>query len=488
MKCKECGSSNPKGAQFCNKCGAKLGIFCPECNAPIESGDKFCKKCGHALEQATESTKTTQKKKIETKQQIPEENTKKPKKKVPIWLIIILGIIVVLCGLVAIFGDISFNIGKPSATQTATHSATVEAIVLPTATPEVTPTLEPIPTPEYGPVYVEIVCNSDKEALQYAMENQPLRIGTYLTASEEEKDAAFIDFINNSVFSVMVDGQDIASLLEVYEPFYDEMNDEYRMDIDTVIDPLPIGLHHIETTITFSDTFALPNSNDEIMVGPGTDYEQISAKCPFFVGGLDESWQPFATSDFSEPKGIFNDSQGDTEYFTYNIEESHNGKFMFSVAPFASTPENYMISMYHPLLISPTSTDFFITFNATIAQKAEIAEYGLSFREDANGNAYTLSIDPSNQNITFYIYQVNSSDPIILFNESVPELIPDGTNEISVLASGENILIWINHRLVGSAIDSTLTNNGPIAFIIDAVGQGTTIYEFDNLIARSPVE
>lgn len=50
IPCGNCGFPNLKGAKFCAKCGAKLGVpkpkFCPGCGDPVAENEKFCDKCG----------------------------------------------------------------------------------------------------------------------------------------------------------------------------------------------------------------------------------------------------------------------------------------------------------------------------------------------------------------------------------------------------------------------------------------------------------
>lgn len=49
IACPSCKAHNPAGAQFCNKCGAKLNSTCPNCGTQVTPGMNFCNSCGTKL-------------------------------------------------------------------------------------------------------------------------------------------------------------------------------------------------------------------------------------------------------------------------------------------------------------------------------------------------------------------------------------------------------------------------------------------------------
>ena len=53
MNCPSCKSQTPSDAQFCPKCGLRLGLVCSQCQTANSPGDAFCKRCGHALGQTS---------------------------------------------------------------------------------------------------------------------------------------------------------------------------------------------------------------------------------------------------------------------------------------------------------------------------------------------------------------------------------------------------------------------------------------------------
>ena len=49
MTCSQCQRENPKGARFCNACGAQLELPCPQCDHLNPPGSRFCNDCGAPL-------------------------------------------------------------------------------------------------------------------------------------------------------------------------------------------------------------------------------------------------------------------------------------------------------------------------------------------------------------------------------------------------------------------------------------------------------
>lgn len=64
MKCIQCGIGNPKQAEFCNKCGASLGIRtrCDHCNTENSCDAEFCTECGEKLTPGLKAAKGAQRK------------------------------------------------------------------------------------------------------------------------------------------------------------------------------------------------------------------------------------------------------------------------------------------------------------------------------------------------------------------------------------------------------------------------------------------
>ena len=49
MRCPQCEHENPRGARFCNACGAGLAGACPACGQANAPGSRFCSACGQPL-------------------------------------------------------------------------------------------------------------------------------------------------------------------------------------------------------------------------------------------------------------------------------------------------------------------------------------------------------------------------------------------------------------------------------------------------------
>lgn len=482
MKCTKCGNNNSDDAQFCSKCGTALRQVCPKCGTQIEKDDKFCKKCGAELHSPKKKSakEAYVKSEIESKP-IVEKETQSPKKKkkVPVWLIMVLSILIVLCGLTAIFGDISFSIGAQKATETATMPATLEAIVLSTATSAATETPAPTPTPTYPMMSVSLYCSP--EIIQLAQEHQPVRLIAGWAAKTEAQVQEFIDTVE---VSLLFDDTDFSSNI-VFSPItLDEENNYYYSEYGFDSDPLPVGVHVLDLTITFP----FQVSDGDSIYGPGTDTESLNSQCLLLVGAPTEEWPVLVETDFSQEKGVVNNSQGQTEYFSYDLRESDMGVFKASVSPLDATPEDYMISMFHPIVAIPSSQDAIITFDTYIAEQSALAEYGIALRVDDQGRGYYLSIDPATQNVTFYVIYSDQSEILILFNGQVTNLLPDDVNQITFMANGATFAAWLNNNFIFMVEDTSISTSGSIEFILDAAGPGTTTYEFDNLLIRSPIQ
>ncbi|MBI5680517.1 MAG: zinc ribbon domain-containing protein [Methanobacterium sp.] len=61
--CRHCGYKNIEEAEFCIKCGAKIGAnICPKCEIENPKDAEFCYKCGHDLKNKPQSTEIISKK------------------------------------------------------------------------------------------------------------------------------------------------------------------------------------------------------------------------------------------------------------------------------------------------------------------------------------------------------------------------------------------------------------------------------------------
>jgi class 3 adenylate cyclase/tetratricopeptide (TPR) repeat protein len=49
VQCQACSTTNPEGAAFCMKCGARLAAACVACGSDLPAGAAFCMTCGHRV-------------------------------------------------------------------------------------------------------------------------------------------------------------------------------------------------------------------------------------------------------------------------------------------------------------------------------------------------------------------------------------------------------------------------------------------------------
>ena len=493
MKCQVCGNSNPNDSQFCNKCGAKLGLFCPKCGSEVEKDDLFCKKCGNPLEKAAKKTSKSPAAGLTETPTVGQpgqsENSYPQKKKVPIWILIVAGVIIVLCAVVAITGGFSFNIGnspkKAVISNTTASIATITPIIVPSATPQATPTLAPTPTPAYAMGKFDPFCEA--EQVQFLFEHQHISVGGFILASEEDKDQYFQDFIDSAVFSSVFDGEQIAPLMKFYQPAFDEESGFYKLSWGFDADPLPVGAHFAESTLTFSKPFTIPQSQGGYNVGPGTELESIPFQCPLIVGAPDASWNVIAETDFSIDKDIFLSKEIQNENVKQSSIEGENGVFRVSIQNLNADAESLMSSFYKILNQSPKN-DIIISFDAKVTENAENASYGVSLRQTYGSSSghYGLNVNPKSQQVTFYVVPIGSIESTNLFDAQVPTVLQEGNNRITLLANGPNFWLLINDKQVFFLEDSTILTAGDAGISILTKGSDQSVYEFDNFVARSP--
>ena len=475
MKCNECGSSNPKEAVFCNKCGAKLGVFCPNCGNEVEKGDKFCKKCGNSLKQSKKGKPSA----AQTPS-VPDESKPIPPKKqikIPVWILIVIGLIVVACILVAVFGEISFTAGPIFPKETSAPEATITPIIVPTATPKATATLAVTPTPVLDPVKVNILC--EQGSLQYVHEHQPVTVGGTLDATTEEELQELMDSVD---FSSIFDNEEIAPLLKYFVPYYDETTGYYTADFGVTVDPLSVGAHSSETTITFSKNMTIRGEP----IGPGTEFEAATFICPIIVGAPLPSWKVVSSTDFSSDQNLFSDKDEQGENMNYTTREGENGVYRIKMDVLRDDNTYYEFA-YSNLPISDSSPDFLANFTVDLKQFAKDAQYGFVFRYDSDlEEGYKLLIDPISKKIQFYeISQMNMNGAVIF--EGVADLInQSGKNEITFLAKEGTYILWLNNSWIFFLEDSTVLEPGTNYLEFQAQGKGETVFELDDFISWSP--
>ena len=390
---------------------------------------------------------------------------------------ILIGIIVVICGLVAIFGEISFSFGAGNPTETSLPTETITPIIVSTATPAETATLAPTATPVYESANIDVLCESD--TIQYVYEHQPVSIGSFALATTEEQ---VNDFMNKSLLNVDFDGEEIANLMAFYIPYYDPEYEGYRVDFGFANDPLPLGMHLIESTLSFTDKY----TDGVYEYGPGTDLETITFQCPVLVGAPDDSWQVVASSDFSFDQGIFNSRDVDGQVAKTHGREAENGTYRVSIEPTSADYQDSWILFNSPIQPLPESTNFILSFDAQLIQQQSDAEYGVAFRYNQDtGDGYILRLDQSTQNIQFYSSTNNNQDTNTLYEGNPTAFLTEGKNRIVLMASDNTFILWLNGEFIFMVEDNAISTPGSLDIQAAAVGPGQSIFEFDNLLLRA---
>jgi hypothetical protein len=489
MKCNSCGSTNATDARFCSNCGTQLAQVCPKCQAEFKKGDKFCKNCGEPLQK---SQKKSSSKKTAQPIASPPEGLQeaKKKKKIPIWLLIVIGIVLIICILVAIFGEISFNIGAPAATTTPmVPSATITPIIVATATQKVTPTLETSPAPAYEIGVFNPFCNQETGEIQFLYEHQPVRVEDLTWLDEAELDPFVQEYMDRTQFNVNFDGEEIAPLMVFYKPVFDETTDVYKLRMGFDADPLPLGIHLSDSVITWSEQLTFPESMGGITVGPGTEIEQIPFKCALMVGAPDASWDVIAESDFSTDKGIFGSEEIVVNSLKRSIQETKNGLVELRLEPDKSEDENYGYEHFLYLNNIPYLKDFILSFDMEIKHGDENQSYDIFFRQnDLSNSYYGLEVNPNKQEIKFYaVLPENYGEKQELVTSQIPFMNPTGKNRITFMANGSTFMYWVNDQYVYMLEDNTIQEKGYTGFRFLLDGYGERVFELDNLLLRAPI-
>ncbi len=497
MKCAQCGKDNLNDAKFCSSCGAKLESICPKCGAVAQLGDLFCRVCGTDMKSVSSPKKT---KASKTKAGAPtppetpdvsepstfEQPAPKSRKKMPVWLWVVLGLLVLACVLVAIFGEINFNFSAGKPTETALNT-TITPILVATATTQATLTPTTTPTPVYETGNIEIFC--EEGDIQFIYEHQPVSVGSFIYANEADQEQYFRDFMDKSMFNVNFDGEEIAPLLAFYTPFFDEQEGFYRLNFGFDADPLPVGTHLSEAKLSFKDVLQIPQSQGGMSVGPGTGIESFTFQCPIIVGAPDASWQVVHSTDFSTNEQLFESRKSEDEYLNYSLQEGENGVYSALLDVLYDDDTSYATAS--TLMPVPQgNADFLVSFNIEVKEYVKGARLGLVLRYNSDLDmGYKLYINPATQEVEFFEISQHDYSPQspTLFTGQTTALTPNGKNNIVFFVKGNTFVLWINQVLVIFLQDDLVAEAGNNFIHFDALGLGQAVFELDDLMVRAPL-
>lgn len=128
-------------------------------------------------------------------------------------------------------------------------------------------------------------------------------------------------------------------------------------------------------------------------------------------------------------------------------------------------------------------SDFRLSVEIKQVSGSDQFDYGVTFRENANGDLYYFGID--NEGFFVLLSSNNEWSDVIAYKSS-SLILPGETNRLAVIAQGSHFLFFINDQLAGEATDSTLTSGtaGVAMELLEADLEAT--FEFDNFELRTP--
>ncbi len=123
--------------------------------------------------------------------------------------------------------------------------------------------------------------------------------------------------------------------------------------------------------------------------------------------------------------------------------------------------------------------DFMVAVEAQVTSASK-AGYGLSFREDSDGNHYYFAVSPSDQTYAVSVYSKGQWTTLIKSTPSTA-IRQDQPNWMGVRAEGTHFIFYINSHLVTELDDSALTQAGWAGIAGEVFDKGATAdFEFDN--------
>jgi serine/threonine protein kinase len=128
-------------------------------------------------------------------------------------------------------------------------------------------------------------------------------------------------------------------------------------------------------------------------------------------------------------------------------------------------------------------SNFILTLEATPGDDAEYYSYGIAFRENSDGYTYTFEI--GNDGL-YAIFLYNGEWKTLKDWSSNDAIEPGQTNEITVVAKGNNFTFFVNEKEMTTLEDDTLAE-GEIGLVVEVfeTGQSAAV-DFDNLVIRTP--
>lgn len=128
-------------------------------------------------------------------------------------------------------------------------------------------------------------------------------------------------------------------------------------------------------------------------------------------------------------------------------------------------------------------SDFILTVDATPRDNEPYYSYGVAFREDDDGNVYTLQINNRGQ---YSIFLYNQEWQKLKDWSSTPAIKGGQTNRLIVTAKGPSLTFYVNDQQLTTLTDKTLPE-GKVNLLVEVNENGkSATVDFDNLVIRKP--
>ena len=129
-------------------------------------------------------------------------------------------------------------------------------------------------------------------------------------------------------------------------------------------------------------------------------------------------------------------------------------------------------------------SDFYLAVDTLLLKGTPSIDFGLIFREDTFGNFYYFGINQTRHFTLERSYNDKWTDIIDWTSSSA--IVVGKINRLTVIARGDQFLLFINDVFVAEAHDDLIKNGKPaLAISLNRRGQEAMI-DFDNFILRTP--
>lgn len=187
------------------------------------------------------------------------------------------------------------------------------------------------------------------------------------------------------------------------------------------------------------------------------------------------SWDVVLTESFDDNSNGWPIGTRDGERVT-SVRAVTEGKFVWD-----ATAKDGVYAWITP--VDDTVTDLYLSVDVQQTSGTNSSDYGLSFREDSDGDQYYFGISNNEFHVSIN-YEGEWSN--LLDWQTSDAIVPDEKNKLTVIAQGSYFTFLINDQIVGEVEDDRIAS-GTCAIAIQVFEAGQqAIFEFDNFELRTP--